>query len=135
MQRAHAKKMGRVWTSFREITITDKMRAETPLLAHCHGIWSNSRFQVDCYKVNSGIGGIMQCAIRGHADIWPITWDDLQRIKNEVFGPTAIAVELYPATDNEWRPMVNARIIYVVPSNWACPFGLQLAGAWGRNDG
>lgn len=49
---------------------------------------------------------------RDHKD--GIPWDDLQAIKNEVFGPEATAVEIYPP-QAEVIDEVNMRHLWLVP--------------------
>src|ERR1700722_2027487 len=95
-QRAVIKKMGREWTPFQPIEITDKMRKDNPVLEHCHSIHGNSRFEVQIFPCSTRIGGVMQMTVRRHADIEEITWDELQRCKDEVFGPNHTAMEIYP---------------------------------------
>jgi hypothetical protein len=135
MQRAHAKKMAKVWTSFVPITITDRMREDNPVLEKCHSMHGNSFFEVHCFACPSEIGGFMQVTVRRHADLEDITWEQLQRVKNELFGQGHTALELYPPKDQEWHPKVNVRILYICPVGWPVPFGLGLPTAWGQSDG
>lgn len=133
VQRAAAKKMGRVWTAFKEVPITDKMRSENPILEHCHSIYANSRYQADLYSVTSPLGAFMQVAVRSHADVWPITWDDLQRVRLELFGESATAIEIYPPNRYEWKPTVNVRVLWVCPTDWVPPIGIHIDTSWGRS--
>lgn len=135
MQRAAAKKAGKVWTAFTQIAITEKMRNDNLLLQNCYAIYANSRYEVHLFMQPSAVGAWMQCAVRSHADMWPIDWSILQRIKNEIFSPGALALELYPEQANEWPAKINVRIFYVAPTTFEIPFGLHLPGAWGRSDG
>lgn len=52
---------------------------------------------------------------RDHKD--GIPWDDLQEIKNEVFGPEATAVEIYPPQP-EVVDEVNMRHLWLVPEGY-----------------
>ena len=49
-----------------------------------------------------------------------ITWDVLQAIKNEVLGPDAVAVEVFPA-DANLVYHVNARHLWEVPPGVEVP--------------
>ena len=46
-----------------------------------------------------------------------ITWDQLQRIKNEYLGPHAAAVEFYPP-DTRVVNELNMRHLWEVPEEW-----------------
>ena len=48
-----------------------------------------------------------------------ITWDELQRIKDEYLGPDVAAVEFFPPTDNVVDE-INMRHLWEVPVEW-CP--------------
>lgn len=52
-----------------------------------------------------------------------ISWDDLQRIKNEIVGADRLAVEVYPP-EAELVNEVNMRHLWVLPEGMALPFGL-----------
>lgn len=133
VQRAAAKKMGKIWTAFRPIEITDKMRQDAVVLEHCHSMYGNSFFEVQCYPIVSPLGAFMQVTLRRHADIEDITWTQIQRVKNELFGQDSVALELYPKKNEEWHPAVNVRVIYICPVGWQVPFGLALPTSWGRS--
>ncbi len=46
-----------------------------------------------------------------------ITWDELQKIKDEYFGPEVAAVEFYPPSHRVVNE-VNMRHLYEVPDEW-----------------
>lgn len=60
-----------------------------------------------------------QMAGDGHLKVWRdddrdgITWDELQAVKDEVFGPDAWCVEHYPAADDVVNE-VNMRHLWIV---------------------
>ena len=135
MQRAAAKKAGKVWTAFTQIAVTDKMRDDSPLLKNAHSIYANSWFEVHCFACASSVGAWMQVTVRRHADVADITWEQMQKVKNELFGEASVALELYPAKNEEWKPAVNVRVMYITPVGWPIPFGLGTPTAWGRSDG
>jgi hypothetical protein len=49
-----------------------------------------------------------------------IPWDDLQEIKNEIAGPEARAIEIYPAA-SELVNETNIRHLWVVPPDFPLP--------------
>lgn len=62
------------------------------------GTVTNALFQVNVFMAHQagGWSRMVEAAIRRH-DGKPISWEDLQRIKNELFGRENEAVELFPA--------------------------------------
>lgn len=131
-QRTLMKAVARNWTPFVSMPVTDELKAKFPFLAHCSEIRSNSRFEAHLFNCDSTIGGVVQMNVRRHGDIAPITWDDLQRVKTEIFGPEATAVEVYPPPALEWGSRIPVRVLWVLPTTWEIPFGLHRAGAWGQ---
>jgi hypothetical protein len=57
-------------------------------------------------------------------------WHDLQRIKNQVCGAGAVAIEIYPAAGR----LVDAQHAYhlwVLPEGFQIPFGIHAADSGG----
>lgn len=120
------------WTPWDTVAVTDKMRAEYPLLAHCTNIWANNRFEVQAFSIKTAIGGMWQLGIIRHGDIDQIMWEELQRIVHDLFGPEVTAIEIFPPLEHEWEVKKNVRVLWVLPSTWPLPFGLQVKGSWGQ---
>ena len=97
---------------------------------HVEHIYANSRFEVHTYTVKTPIGGVTQLVIARHNHIEEITWNDCNRVKFELFGDEAEAVEIYP---KGIVPSMKIRILWVLPAGYEFPFGLNKAGAWGDN--
>ena len=55
-----------------------------------------------------------------------ISWDELQRLKDEYLGPDVLAVELYPPTNRVVNDL-NMRHLWEVPEH-VLPIGLRYAG-------
>lgn len=106
-------------------------KKEHKFLENCSAIYSNSRVEVQLFPCKSDIGATMQCNVRRHGDIDELTWRELQRIKTELFGEQAVAVEVFPAAEQEWKPTVEVRVLWILPTTWTIPFGLHLSTAWG----
>ncbi len=69
----------------------------------------------------------LQLAIRRH-DSAPIDgWDDLQRIKNEIVGEDATAIEVYPPA-SALVDQANMRHLFVLPAGMPMPFTIK--GRW-----
>ncbi len=52
-------------------------------------------------------------------------WDYLQKVKDEIFGESALAVEVYPKSDKVVNRM-NMRHLWILPDGFELPFGLGL---------
>lgn len=126
------KAYARTHTPFEQVEITPAMRHDFPNLEHCSSIWANSRYEVQLFTVNTAIGGVNQMVVSRHGNIEDMTWEELQRIKIELFGPEAVAVEVYPGIAEEWRGVKHIRVLWILPTTWPLPFGLHLPGSWGK---
>ena len=123
------------WGDWRIVEVTDDLRRQYPFLEHCEAIWMNNRYEVQQYNCTSAIGGIVQLNIRRHFDVEEITWGELQRIKNELFGEQVCGVEMFPPEAVKWNPESNVRVLWLMPtSGWSLPFGLHLPTSWGRKE-
>ena len=124
------KTIGKEWTGFREVAVTDEIRNSAPHMKFVGHIYANSRFEVHTYTVKTPIGGVTQVVIARHHHLEEITWNDCERIKLELFGAEAEAVEIYP---KGIVPSMKIRILWVLPAGYVLPFGLDKPGAWGDN--
>ena len=129
--RAKMKALARSWSPFVSVPITEELIRMNPLLANCHAIFANSRYEVQLFNCPSPVGGVVQMLVARHGNIERITWEELQRVKNEIFGENYSAVELYPPSDTEWKVTREIRVLWILPLDYVPPFGLHLSGAWG----
>ena len=87
-----------VWTAFTEVT-----ERPMPLPDGCTKVLKNSRWLVFFYRrADTWMGPTRLIMIRA-ATLTPTkghSWQDFQRIKNELFGPHVQAVEFYPSTQD-----------------------------------
>lgn len=51
-----------------------------------------------------------------------ITWEEKQRVKNQIFGTDSFAVEIFPP-ECQLIDVVNAYHLWVVESTTTCPIG------------
>lgn len=89
------------WTRYYEAFVTGWYNSRTGLSGRL--LWVQKRSGKDC-----------------------IPWDVLQAIKNELLGPDAVCVEVYPSEPNLVNE-VNRRWLWEVPDDFL-PFGLHLRG-------
>lgn len=86
-------------------------------------IWLNSRYQVAIRVMNGSVGELHHLSIK-RLDKRPIhDWRELQRIKNELVGPEAEAVEIYPRESN-LMDTSNQFHLWVFPT-YEFPFGYK----------
>lgn len=130
-QRARLKTIGKQWSDWESIPVTDKMRQEFDYLKNVHSIFRNSRLSVHMFAITTDIGAVMQCDIKKHTGE-EISYSDLQRAKAELFSPDAVALEVYPAAAIDVGIKANIRVLWVMPVDWSLPYGLHLPTAWGR---
>jgi len=69
--------------------------------------------------------GIVRHAFVRNDDNTDIPWAEKQRIKNEVFGKDATAVEVFPK-DADLVDGANAYHLWILPPNMQLPFGLKV---------
>jgi hypothetical protein len=112
----------KAWTKFRR---TGQVIADPSLALEPGTIWANSRYIVvmrECGE-SPGTGPLIWLSIKGVANDVSHDWRDFQRIKNELVGPEAEAVELYPA---ESRLVDNANQFHLWAfPNFRFPFGFS----------
>lgn len=128
-QKHRIKTIGREWTAWAEIPVTDEMRASSPHMQHVSRVFANSRYEVQIFDCATTAGGVAQVVIARHGHVEMVDWNECQRIKNELFGAEHLAVEIYP---REVAPAMKVRILWVLPLGMNLPYGLDCPGAWGE---
>jgi hypothetical protein len=91
---------------------------------------SVSRFHDDHYAVEvrevpTPVGVIAWLYVKRKDGAAITSWDDLQRVKNEIAGPERLAVECYPPQSHVVNKE-NARHLWVLPAGWTFPAGMAL---------
>jgi hypothetical protein len=104
--------------------------AAHPITANMVAAWTNDLYSVQRYDNSTQWGLVIQLTIRSHHGR-TIPWDDMQRIKDEIAGEAATAVEVYPALEDvvDKAPM---RHLWVLPQSLQLPFGLHRDECWGK---
>ena len=131
--RTRIKAVSRHWSEWTPVEVTAEMREKHPHLEHCGQIFANSRFEVQVFPIACpGLGGVQQVCVTRHGDLERISWDDLQRVKRELFGEHSLALEVYPPDDCETHFKREIRVLWVQPVGHILPYGLHLESAFGR---
>lgn len=83
----------------------------------------NGKYSVQVRTVQTPWGDVEHAVIRntGGTDI---PWAEKQQIKNELFGPERVAIEVFPA-ESELIDAANMYHIWVLPAGTKLPFGLD----------
>ena len=131
-QRQALKAAARRRTPFERKEVTAEMREKFPFLRHCEAIFVNSRFEVQTYPCETSIGGVMQLNIRRHGDLSDPSYQELMRIKSELFGSDSVAIEVYPREENNWNVNARVRVLWIMPATYDLPVGLEKKNAWGN---
>lgn len=82
-----------------------------------------SKYVVMTRKILTAWGVVEHACIRNR-DSTDISWAEKQRIKNDLFGRNAVAIEVFPAADR----LVDAANMYhlwILPEGFQLPFGLH----------
>lgn len=93
----------------------------------CPGLlraWTNNVYSVQLYLCVSEWGPIDHLMIKRHDDAASRSWADMQRIKNELFGPERVAVEVYPPV-SELVDQANMYHLWILPVGFRLPFRLE----------
>lgn len=83
----------------------------------------NNMYIVQCFKKETGWGVIDHLMCRRNDESATHSWQELQRIKNEVMGEDRTAVEIYPSV-NKLVDDANIYHLWVLPEKFSLPFSL-----------
>lgn len=87
----------------------------------------NNVVSVQRYERATAWGTVQHLAVRRHDETEIQGWDLLQRVKNEIAGELAVALEVYPREEDvvDQAPM---RHLFVLPEGFDLP--LTIRGRW-----
>ena len=128
-KRNRIKTVGKEWSGWHEVGVSDEFRKANPILKNCKAIWANSRFEVQVFECATPIGGVVQLVIARHMHIERVTWHEMLRIKNELYGVDKLGVEIFPR--EVVGPNFKIRVMWIMPQDYEMPFGLHKNSAWG----
>jgi hypothetical protein len=100
----------------REVGATDDLIAE----AAGAEVWKNNRYTVTVTRREDGT--VQELSIRRNDRRAARDWRDFQRIKSQIAGPDAEAVELYPAEDR-LMDTANQYYLWCFPPGHRVPIG------------
>jgi hypothetical protein len=89
----------------------------------------NHWYVVTLFEFPCEWGDVIQVSVV-RTDDARITWAELQRIKNELFGCERLGIEVLPP-ESELVDRENAYHFWILPEDSSLPFGLHLPGAFG----
>lgn len=107
------------WTPF----VPGIIPADVKHLIPFDRVWVNSRYQVYERRVETPKGPMVHLSIKRHEKQPCRDWRDFQRIKNELVGPQAEGVELFPAEDRV-VDLANQYHLFVFTA-FRFPFGFE----------
>lgn len=84
--------------------------------------WGETYTAQLCHSLSS-LGSIPHLKVRRRDGRDGITWDVLQRIKNDMVGRDELAIEIFPPADQVVND-ANIRHLWIVPPD-LLPFGLR----------
>ncbi len=82
-------------------------------------------------QINTSWGVVEHICMR-NAEGTDIPWAEKQRIKNELFGESRLAIEVYPAQDR-LVDEANMYHLWILPEWFEMPFGIHLNDIAGVN--
>lgn len=93
-----------------------------PAPKHLTHVWKNNLYIVQLFLLPSKqIGEIQRLMIRRNDAAPNVSWAEKQRIKNELIGPHAIAVEAYPPVEYLVDD-ANMYWLWLLPADVKYPF-------------
>lgn len=85
------------WEPMREVNLA-AMAPGTPFPPSITRAFRNNRYIVSVYDYSeTTVGYAIRAMIQSLSGEPVRNWEDLQRVKNECFGPETVAIEYYPA--------------------------------------
>lgn len=109
------------WTPFDRTHYMDDFCRET----NCEQTFCNSRYQVYCnpMRLIPGWPPMYYLSFKRHSRGTSIPWRDKQRLKNEICGTLAEAIELYPSEERLMDTSNQYHLFVVHPDCAGFPFG------------
>lgn len=118
---ARRRRKKRVWTKLEHVPLTQAQLGALDATS----VYRNNIYEVRLFSFEIEPGKRMY-----RANILPVNgfpkedWEDLQRIKNEIFGEQAEAVQLYPSEQRNIRE-ADGTYLWVAPIGDTFPFGFH----------
>lgn len=87
-------------------------------------VFQNNLFVVQVFNVMCAWGPVKKLMIRRGDALPNHNWNHLQRIKNEIFGEDAVALEVYPKQKN-LTDVANLYWLWILPDGFDCPIEMR----------
>ena len=125
-QRAQRGAVSTRWSPWRRYTRTQRPDLEWPPGAVAS--WHNDHYVVVVYEHRTELGTLRQLMIQRKNGEAEVPWVDKQRIKDQVVGMAATAVEMFPPHQNK-IDSCNCYWLWIWPDDLPCPFDLAAVHA------
>jgi len=121
---------------WQDLPIPDELRVKLQAMRDVARVVRNDFWIVQVCFFSCALGEMVHLMIRSVAEAGRGTglepsWQDLQRIKNELVGVDAEAVQVYPR-QGDVMDQVDMYHLFVLPPQWSLPFGLHRACGFAR---
>lgn len=83
-------------------------------------VYLNNCFIVQVYDQPTSWGMTKRVMIRWNDARPEIGWTMLQKIKNDIFGPERVCLEVFPAESNK-QDVANVYWLWLMPEDFDCP--------------
>jgi hypothetical protein len=87
-------------------------------------VFQNNVYIVQIFNHSCSWGMVKRAMIRRNDELPEHNWSKIQRIKNEVFGEDAVALEVYPKQRN-LIDVANIYWLWILPEGFICPIELS----------
>jgi hypothetical protein len=120
-----AKLMSGGFTPFKDIT-NDEHTQEILAKSNIRPdqVFTNGLFVVQVFDFPCDWPGVKRVMIRWNDARPDHDWAMFQKIKNELFGPERVALEVYPAESNK-QDVANIYWLFVLPEGMDCPIEVK----------
>ncbi len=111
------------WNDFENVTVAAIEKCRHLKKDHTQFpdlIYQNNLFIVQVYLTQTSWGLVRRAMVRRNDERPVHNWAILQRIKNEIFGPEATALEVYPK-ESRLIDVANIYWLWVLPDDFDCP--------------
>lgn len=88
---------------------------------HC---WRQGRKYLAMSRMVQTAWGLVRHVCIRNQDCTDIPWAEKQRIKNELFGRNAVAIEVFPA-EERLVDAANMYHLWILPDGFQLPFGIH----------
>ncbi|MFA4971545.1 MAG: hypothetical protein WC683_02950 [bacterium] len=127
LQRRASRSVGRKlmrqgWSEWERVPRPDP--AKYPSLRNVEAVFKNNVYVVQIVYHVTEWGTVERLMIRRNDEAPVRSWQELQRVKNEIVGEDRVAIEVFPA-QAELVDHANLYHLWVLPKGFTLPFGMK----------